>query len=90
MRLKENIKRTIALFLIAASASGAPLADEFCDGYREGFKAGYEQVTNYGTPPRIMTCPRERHRDASDRRPDFQRGYDAGVKDGIRLGSRGE
>ena len=83
-----NIKRAMLLSLLALSAVAAAASGEYCDGYKEGYRDGYAQVT--GAPPTPMSplCPMKPPRRDGEKRSDHDLGYDRGLKDGIRDGSR--
>jgi hypothetical protein len=83
MRLKKSLLTLVAL----AATSVAFAANDYCEGYKVGYRAGYTQVT--GTEPNSMQpmCPMKKIRSDDERRSEYERGYDRGLKDGIRDGS---
>ncbi len=82
-----RVKPLLLLLVSLASSVAFASKSEFCDGYMEGYKAGYAQVT--GAPPTPMNpvCPAKPPRTEQDRRSDYDIGYDRGLKAGIRDGS---
>ncbi|HKU91116.1 MAG TPA: hypothetical protein VJP84_15085 [Steroidobacteraceae bacterium] len=82
-----RLRKSLLLFVALAATSVAFAADEYCEGYKVGYREGYAQVT--GAEPQTLSplCPLKRVRADGERRSEYQRGYDKGLKDGIRDGS---
>jgi hypothetical protein len=84
MRFKKSL-----LTIVALAASGMALAaNDYCEGYKVGYKEGYAQVTGAEPTPMSPLCPLKPVRPESENRSEFERGYQKGLKDGIRDGSR--
>jgi hypothetical protein len=84
MRLKKSWLMLAAL----AATSMAFAADEYCEGYKVGYKEGYAQVAGAEPSAQSPLCPLKPVRPQSEKRTEFERGYNKGLKDGIRDGSR--
>jgi hypothetical protein len=82
-----RLRKSLLVFAALAATSVAFAADEYCEGYKVGYREGYAQVT--GAEPQALSplCPAKRVRSEGERRSEYQRGYDKGLKDGIRDGS---
>jgi hypothetical protein len=81
--------RKSLLTLVALGVAGVAFAaDDYCEGYKVGYKEGYAQVA--GAEPSAMSplCPLKPVRNEGEKRSEFDRGYQKGIKDGIRDGSR--
>ena len=88
-----RLKNAIALVILSISGFSVPVMgnsmdNHFCDGYKTGYTAGYEQVT--GQPPVRLSplCPLKPPDTPADEKAQFDRGYDIGFKAGVRDGSR--
>ena len=83
MRLVKSMCLVIALAI-----AGPAVANEYCDGYKQGYREGYEQTA--GAPPTPMSplCPMKPKGNYDQRKSDYELGYQKGLKDGIRDGSR--
>jgi len=82
-----RLKKSLLVFVALATTGVAFAADDYCEGYKVGYKEGYAQVA--GAEPSAMSplCPLKPVRPASEKRTEFERGYNKGLKDGIRDGS---
>jgi len=83
MRFRKSLLTLVAL----AATSVAFAADDYCEGYKVGYKEGYVQVRGAEPTPMSPLCPAKKVRPEGERRSEFDRGYDKGLKDGIRDGS---
>jgi hypothetical protein len=89
MKLKKLI---LALFL-SFSATSLPvfsnsMDNHFCEGYKAGYTAGWEQVRGE-TPTRLSPfCPLMPLDTPNNEKAQFDRGYDVGLRAGVRDGSR--
>jgi hypothetical protein len=83
MRLTKSI-----WLLIALTAAAPAIANEYCDGYKQGYKEGYAQTAGAEPTPMSPLCPMKPKGNYDARKSDYELGYQKGLKDGIRDGSR--
>ena len=89
-----KLKQLILLGVLALSGSAMPVLGTsvdnwYCDGYKAGYTAGFEQTSGQ-TPTRLSPlCPLKPFDVPEDQKSQFDAGYDRGLRDGIRAGSRG-
>jgi len=82
-----RFRKSLLMFVALAATSVAFAANDYCEGYRVGYKEGYAQVTG-AEPARLSPiCPLKPVRPEGEKRSEFERGYDKGLKDGIRDGA---
>jgi len=77
--------------IVALAASGMATAEiqgDYCDGYKDGYRQGYAQVAGAGPTPMSPLCPQKPVRPEGEKRSEYDRGFQKGMKDGIRDGSR--
>ena len=93
MEIPLRLKNTIALVVLFLSGFSLPVMgnsmdNHFCEGYKAGYTAGYEQTA--GQPPVRMSplCPLKPPDTPANEKAEFDRGYDTGFKAGVRDGSR--
>jgi hypothetical protein len=86
MRLKKTLLATLALMAGATVAAG--IQGNFCDGYKDGYRQGYTQVAGAGPPPLTPMCPGKIEKKDDDNRSEYDRGFQRGLKDGLRDAAR--
>lgn len=82
-----RLKKSLLIFVALAAASSAFAADDYCEGYKVGYREGYAQVAGAAPTPMSPLCPLKPVRSESERRSEYDRGYQKGLRDGIRDGS---
>lgn len=88
-----KLKQAILLGTLALSGFGLPVLgnsidSDFCDGYRAGFTAGYEQTAGQSPTRMSPLCPLKPPGTPANKKAEFDAGYDIGFKEGVRNGSR--
>ena len=84
-----KLKQAILLVALALSGLSLPVLSnsidsDFCDGYRAGFTAGYEQVARQSPTRMSPLCPLKPPGTPANKKAEFE----AGFKEGVRNGSR--
>jgi hypothetical protein len=70
--------------MVLASIS---FADDFCNGFEQGYKTGYKQTSGSSLDPLTPLCPIEPIKGLNDPDSDFEFGYTIGFKEGMSKGS---
>jgi len=86
MRLKKTLLAMLAL--AAGAAMSGEIQGDFCDGYKDGYRQGYTQVAGAGPPPLTPLCPGKPEKKDQDNRSEYDRGFQRGLKDGLRDAGR--
>lgn len=75
--------------LFVASVLVAPAhADQqqFCNGFKSGYKAGYMRAAQSSLPPLPPLCPLQPLKSFGDPKSDFEHGYAVGFETGLAEG----
>jgi hypothetical protein len=78
---------TFYIFIFAVLFSTKLFATEFCNGWGNGYKTGYKKTATHNNRipvPPFMGCPRDSLiRDRSEPASAYERGYIAGLQEGM-------
>ena len=78
---------TFYIFIFAILFSTKLFATEFCSGWEHGYKTGYKKTATssiFSPVPPLMGCPGDSFfRDFSEPESEYERGYIAGLQDGM-------
>ncbi|HBA1634298.1 hypothetical protein OQJ02_05050 [Legionella sp. PATHC032] len=72
-----------ALFLLSIFITNNAIADDFCEGFEQGYKTGYKEANDSTIDPLVPLCPLEPLKKLSDPVSDYEFGYTIGYKKGL-------
>jgi hypothetical protein len=83
--MKKNSKTTILVFtlLISLCVVSSASAGDFCDGFKQGYKAGFKHAHGTNMDPLIPLCPLQPLKNPGDPQSNFEHGYIIGIERGL-------
>lgn len=82
-----DFKKIGGILLIIFFSNVAAYADNFCNGYEEGYKDGFRNAIGIeGLDPMVPICPVPSMSEFEEAERDYQKGYQRGYNEGSQKG----